>query len=274
MIETNLKSKIYNKDYYLLAKSASLDFHKNPGLKTFKIIANNKETVLECGCGEGTKLSEISKKSKKAYGVDFSSKAIKMAKISYPKINFKQGNIENLPYKDESFDFVYTAFVLEHLENPELTIKDIVRVTKKGMYIGLICPNFGSFCYRSPCNKDNLFIRSVRIILRDVFICLLNKKNLYWDKVESIADENHYKPDWDTTIEPSLITTLNFLRKFNIQIIEKSSLWELYNQPKPKINIGKNIIILVSKVCCFLGKLNIYPFKYWGPQLFIVMRKL
>ena len=274
MIENELKSKIYNKYYYRLAQSASLECHKNPGLESFKIIANNKEAVLECGCGEGTKLSEITTKSKNAYGIDFSSKAIKMAKMNYPIINFKQGDIEKLPYKNECFDFVYTAFVLEHTDNPELALKEMIRVTKIGGYIGLICPNFGSFCYRSPCSNEILIKRSIYILLRDIFMPFFGKNTLHWQKVKPIATAQNYKSDWDTTIEPSLITTLHFLSNFeNLRIIKKSSIWELFTATQPKVKYGKFVIKSINYICFVLGRSKIFPFKYWGPQLFIVLEK-
>jgi len=45
---------------------------------------------------------------------------------------FTVGDIEFLPYKDKSFNFVYCAHVLEHVENPERALKEILRVGKSG----------------------------------------------------------------------------------------------------------------------------------------------
>ena len=39
---------------------------------------------------------------------------------------------DNIPTADESFDFVVMTEVLEHLENPESTLKEICRVLKTG----------------------------------------------------------------------------------------------------------------------------------------------
>ena len=45
---------------------------------------------------------------------------------------FSTGDIEYLPYKDKSFDFVYCAHVLEHLANPAKALSEIQRVGKSG----------------------------------------------------------------------------------------------------------------------------------------------
>jgi len=45
---------------------------------------------------------------------------------------FANGNVEYLPYKSKSFDFVYCAHVLEHVENPVKALTEIQRIGKTG----------------------------------------------------------------------------------------------------------------------------------------------
>src|SRR3989344_3020091 len=45
---------------------------------------------------------------------------------------FIQGNVENLPFKDKVFDFVFCSHLLEHVENPDKAISELTRVAKKG----------------------------------------------------------------------------------------------------------------------------------------------
>ncbi|UCE39033.1 MAG: methyltransferase domain-containing protein, partial [Thermoplasmata archaeon] len=40
--------------------------------------------------------------------------------------------IENLPFKDKEFDFVYCSHVLEHVVNPEKACNELMRVAKRG----------------------------------------------------------------------------------------------------------------------------------------------
>lgn len=49
---------------------------------------------------------------------------------------FVMGDISALPFLDNSFDFVYCSHVLEHTNNPEIAMKELMRVGKRG-YIEL-----------------------------------------------------------------------------------------------------------------------------------------
>lgn len=49
---------------------------------------------------------------------------------------FVMGDISALPFLDNSFDFVYCSHVLEHINNPEIAMKEMMRVGKRG-YIEL-----------------------------------------------------------------------------------------------------------------------------------------
>jgi SAM-dependent methyltransferase len=48
---------------------------------------------------------------------------------------------EPLPYPDESFDIVFARFVLEHVENPEWTARELMRVLKPGGFFAALTPN-------------------------------------------------------------------------------------------------------------------------------------
>ena len=91
------------------------------------------ESILDVGCGEGFTLEMLRKKGigKKLEGVDFLDRAIKLGKKEHPKLILKQGDIYDLKYKDNSFDLVICSEVLEHVDDPERAIQELVRVTKK-----------------------------------------------------------------------------------------------------------------------------------------------
>ncbi len=97
------------------------------------------ENVLEVGCGEGFILEKLKneKACKKLFGVDISKDAINLAKKIHPGLDLKEGNIYNLPYKDNSFDLVICAEVLEHLEKPIDAMNEIKRVCKKNLLLSV-----------------------------------------------------------------------------------------------------------------------------------------
>jgi len=53
-------------------------------------------------------------------------------KLVKDKRPFIKCNIENTPFKDKEFDFVYCSHVLEHVENPAKACDEIMRIGKRG----------------------------------------------------------------------------------------------------------------------------------------------
>jgi len=45
---------------------------------------------------------------------------------------FIKGDVENLPFKNKTFDFVFCSHLLEHVENPGKAIAELVRVARRG----------------------------------------------------------------------------------------------------------------------------------------------
>lgn len=55
---------------------------------------------------------------------------------------------ERLPFNDDEFDLVWCAEVIEHLTDPEFTIRECKRVLKPGGVLLLTTPNRGFWLYR------------------------------------------------------------------------------------------------------------------------------
>jgi 2-polyprenyl-3-methyl-5-hydroxy-6-metoxy-1,4-benzoquinol methylase len=99
------------------------------------------KTVLDAGCGEGFTLNKLMSNQigQIIEGVEYTKEAITLGKKLFPKAKIEQGSIYSLPYKNNSFDLVLCNEVLEHLENPQKALLEIVRVSKK--YAILSVPN-------------------------------------------------------------------------------------------------------------------------------------
>lgn len=92
------------------------------------------KNVLEVGCNIGNKLALLKNLGfEELTGVEPLNFAINEGKNRYPFINFKQGTVFNLPFEDNSFDLVFTAGVLIHINPWDLSkaMNEIARVAGK-----------------------------------------------------------------------------------------------------------------------------------------------
>lgn len=136
---------------------------KNPlmGIVIANFIKNLNETVapleninhvIDIGCGEGFVINSLDFPN--ITGVDISRNALRIAKEKNPGCNLCSGSIYDISFKEDSFDLVIATEVLEHLEKPELALKEIRRITKN--YCILSVPNEPYFCAMNFLRGKNL----------------------------------------------------------------------------------------------------------------------
>lgn len=123
-------------------------------LKKFCVDVEKKK-LLEVGSGFGNFLLVARKKFNiDAYGVEPSSDGFgdsdSIAKqiLSDNEVDpavIINGKGEAIPFPDNSFDICYSSNVLEHVDDPQKVISEMIRVTKSGGIIQITVPNYGSF---------------------------------------------------------------------------------------------------------------------------------
>ncbi|AWL10329.1 Malonyl-[acyl-carrier protein] O-methyltransferase [Aquirufa nivalisilvae] len=90
--------------------------------------------VLEIGCGSGRFTEVLLKYGAKVVSVDMST-AVIANKKNFPISDnhfIVQADMNNLPFKDEVFDFIVCVGVLQHTPNTFISIINSQRVLKKG----------------------------------------------------------------------------------------------------------------------------------------------
>jgi ubiquinone/menaquinone biosynthesis C-methylase UbiE len=95
-----------------------------------------KMSILDVGCGPGYASAAAAERGATPAGLDFSKEMIAIAKKMFPKIEFREGDAQNLPFSDASFDRVVSNFALLHLAEPERAILEANRVLKSGGRFG------------------------------------------------------------------------------------------------------------------------------------------
>ena len=95
--------------------------------------------ILDVGCGNGRNLIPFLKNDFKGVGLDFSKQMLKNAEVLMKKNNvfgrveLKQGEMQKLPFVDNSFDYVTSIASLHHMHKSEAygAINEIKRVLSK-----------------------------------------------------------------------------------------------------------------------------------------------
>ncbi len=96
--------------------------------------------ALDIGCGVGQVAGQLVKAGFEAYGVDVSEPNIERAQKLCPRCQLYDG--KRLPFDDKFFASAGALNVLEHVDEPEAFIRELVRVVAVGGKIVLSSPNF------------------------------------------------------------------------------------------------------------------------------------
>lgn len=98
--------------------------------------------VLEIGCGLGAHSEMLARAGAELTSIDLSPVSVEATKRRFALKNLK-GNIqvadaENLPFTDESFDYVWSWGVIHHSPNTVKCAQEITRVLKPGGQLGIM----------------------------------------------------------------------------------------------------------------------------------------
>ena len=93
-------------------------------------------SVLDVACGPGYVSAAAKQLGAVPTGVDFSEKMVAIAKRMFPEIRLTQGDAQDLPFEDGSFDRALMNFGLLHVSHPEKACAEACRVLKPGGKFG------------------------------------------------------------------------------------------------------------------------------------------
>ncbi len=105
------------------------------------INVHSGEDVLDIACGNGNTAITARRMGANVTGIDITAELLELAveetKIAQVDgITWREGDVQNLPFEDESFDVVLSTFGHMFAPQADLVAKEIIRVTKKGGRIG------------------------------------------------------------------------------------------------------------------------------------------
>jgi SAM-dependent methyltransferase len=84
--------------------------------------------LLDVASGPGYVAAKAAERGASVVGVDIAEAMLSLARRLHPRLEFRSGNAEALPFPDGSFDAVVGNFVLLHLGRPEQAAAEFARV--------------------------------------------------------------------------------------------------------------------------------------------------
>ena len=180
----------------------------------FKIIFDfiEKNTrVLDVGCGDGILMEYLK------YNKEIDIRGIEISKDNVQKCLSKgltviEGDAEKdlLQFPDSSFDFVILSQTLQAFLNPEIVIKELLRVGKKAI---VTIPNFGFWKVRL-----HLLIKGTMPITKNLPDEWYNTPNLHMCTIKdfyNFCEDRKIKLDKSLALHNEKISSIN---KFNLNV--------------------------------------------------------
>lgn len=100
-------------------------------------LTQEVESAHEIGVGEGRSTQRLSSLIKDISGSEFLEHLLPIAKKNNPDLKIFQESVYELKYQKESVDLVFLLEVLEHLDYPGIALREIKRITRKYLILGV-----------------------------------------------------------------------------------------------------------------------------------------
>lgn len=139
------KFRIPQKSHHPIVEDNLTHFYHIPLIRSFFIKrlamtldlleSRRFQNILEIGFGSGVMFAELSKISNRVFACDihpFISKVKQMTEKENLRIHFSNGNITQLPFKDNTFDCIISVATIEHIHGLKQAVSEMKRILVKG----------------------------------------------------------------------------------------------------------------------------------------------
>lgn len=114
--------------------------------KTIELIdIKENSRILDLGCGTGNllKILEDENKNLMLFGIDISEKMLKIAAAKLKKSKLILNSAENINFKENFLDIVFSTEAFHHFSNYNLIMKNIHKILKKDGKLIVLDVDFG-----------------------------------------------------------------------------------------------------------------------------------
>jgi SAM-dependent methyltransferase len=93
--------------------------------------------LLDAGCGAGLALVLAAQRGAVVTGLDASAGLLAVARERLPEADLREGDLEALPYEDDSFDAVTAFNSVQYAADPTAALREIKRVARPGQRVAI-----------------------------------------------------------------------------------------------------------------------------------------
>jgi len=93
--------------------------------------------LLDVGCGAGRALELARERGASVSGLDAAEGLLAVARLRLPDADLRQGDLEELPFGDDSFDAVTAFNSVQYATDPTSALREIGRVAKRGAGVAI-----------------------------------------------------------------------------------------------------------------------------------------
>lgn len=207
------------------AKGYSLTIHeqlKNPVCEDFRCLLRNSAPVgevlscLDIGCGPGFFSILLAREGYAVTAVDYSEGMLEQARRNFAEagveVATKQGDAQDLPFANGSFDYIVSRNLVWNLENPVDAYREWLRLLKPGGRLLVVDANH----YLHYYDKDYLEARETGVDAKPH-----NCYGVDATPINEIARElplsREHRPEWDVTTLIAL-----GMAQLNVQVSRRS----------------------------------------------------
>jgi SAM-dependent methyltransferase len=94
--------------------------------------------LLDAGCGAGLALQLAAKRGAAVTGLDASVALLAVARGRVPSADLREGELEELPYADDSFDAVTAFNSVQYAADPAAALRELRRVAVPGAPVAIV----------------------------------------------------------------------------------------------------------------------------------------
>jgi SAM-dependent methyltransferase len=125
-------------------------------LDALRLRPDSRCLDVGCGIGETTRLiARYLGPQGECTGIDQDGALIGVAQAgpcTGARLSFRVGDATKLPFEDGAFDFVFTRYLLVHVQEPLTVLRDMIRVARSG---AVVAAQEGDFMFQQCCYPES-----------------------------------------------------------------------------------------------------------------------